>query len=149
MTSGLSLAGAGLAQFVDFALARLEVLAKAVPASIGGDELRASIAEARGLMASLTDGFLAQVEQDGKDIQAAWDVTSKSAAESAKEQTEAVRRESSEQMLLGQAAADHFIANQKRSKDAAIEAAASGQQAIEGMAPVSYTHLTLPTSELV
>lgn len=134
VTSGLSLAGAGLAQFVDFALARLEVLAKAVPASIGGDELRASIAEARGLMASLTDGFLAQVEQDGKDIQAAWDVTSKSAAESAKEQTEAVRRESSEQMLLGQAAADHFVANQKRSRDAAIEAAATGRQAIEGMA---------------
>lgn len=134
VTSGLSLAGAGLAQFVDFALGRLEVLAKAVPASIGGDELRASIAEARGLMASLTDGFLAQVEQDGKDIQAAWDVTSKSAAESAKEQTEAVRRESSEQMLLGQAAADHFVANQKRSRDAAIEAAATGRQAIEGMA---------------
>ncbi|SIQ37069.1 tape measure protein [Aquipseudomonas alcaligenes] len=134
LTAGLSLAGAGLAQFVDFALARLEVLSKAVPASIGGDELRASIAEARGLMASLTDGFLEQVDQDAKDIAAAWDTTAKSAADSAKEQTEAVRRESSEQMLLGQAAADHFIASQKRTKEAAIDAAATGRQAIEGMA---------------
>lgn len=134
LTAGLSLAGAGLAQFVDFALARLEVLSKAVPASIGGDELRASIAEARGLMASLTDGFLEQVDQDAKDIAAAWDTTAMSAADSAKEQTEAVRRESSEQMLLGQAAADHFIASQERTKEAAIDAAATGRQAIEGMA---------------
>ena len=134
VTAGLSLAGAALTKFASLHLSVFEQLAKAVPDVLGGDKLRASIANAKGLMDGLTAGFVAQIEKDGKDMKAAWDTTSKSAARSAKEQTDAVRRESSEQMLLGQAAADHFVANQKRSKDAAIEAAASGRQAIEGMA---------------
>lgn len=134
VTAGLSVAGAALTKFASLHLSVFEQLAKAVPDVLGGDKLRASIADAKGLLDGLTAGFVAQIEQDGKDIEAAWDTTAKSAARSAKEQTDAVRSESEQQIMLGQAAADHFVANQKRSKDAAIDAAVSGRQSIEGMA---------------
>lgn len=134
VTAGLSVAGAALTKFASLHLSVFEQLAKAVPDVLGGDKLRASIADAKGLLDGLTAGFVAQIEQDGKDIEAAWDTTAKSAARSAKEQTDAVRSASEQQIMLGQAAADHFVANQKRSKDAAIDAAVSGRQSIEGMA---------------
>lgn len=134
VTAGLSLAGAALTEFASLHLSVFEQLAKAVPDVLGGDKLRASIANAKGLLDGLTAGFVEQIEQDGKDIESAWDTTAQSAARSAKEQTEAVRSESEQQIMLGQAAADHFVANQKRSKDAAIDAAASGRQAVEGLA---------------
>lgn len=100
----------------------------------GNDELKGKAEGLYTFLGELSSSYAEQAKTDLDQLAGSFDFATEHAKESAKEQTEAVRRESSEQMLLGQAAADHFIANQKRSKDAAIEAAASGSQTIEAMA---------------
>ncbi|TBW12659.1 tape measure domain-containing protein [Azotobacter chroococcum subsp. isscasi] len=134
VTSGLSLAGLAVTGFADLVLRSLGQVADFVPDMLGGDTLRTQIAEARGALNGLTEGFAAQIEQDGKDIRAAWDVTTRHAAESAAEQTAAVKSRIDQQRMLDQAYADELIANQKKAKDAAVAAAAEGTAAIGGMA---------------
>jgi tape measure domain-containing protein len=134
VTSRLSLAGLAVTGFADLVLRSLGQVADFVPDMLGGDRLRAQIAEARGMLDGLTEGFAAQIEQDGKDIRAAWDVTTRHAAESAAAQTAAVKSKVEQQRMLDQAYADELIANQKKAKDAAVVAAAEGTAAIGGMA---------------
>lgn len=138
LTSGFAVVGIGIAQFVDQALLKFEVLAKAVPSAFGGDKLRASIADARGMLNGLSEGLVAQIEQDGRDIEAAWDTSNQRRVESSRkaaaEQTSIAKSAADQQRMLDQAAADHLVANQQRVKDAAIEAATSGTQAISSMA---------------
>ncbi|NHN78454.1 tape measure protein [Azotobacter chroococcum] len=134
VTSGLSLAGLAVTGFADLVLRSLGQVADFVPDMLGGDKLRTQIAEARGALNGLTEGFAAQIEQDGKDIAAAWEVASRSVAESAAEQTAAVKSRIDQQRMLDQAYADELIANQKKAKDAAVAAAAEGTAAIGSMA---------------
>ncbi|ASL26983.1 tape measure protein [Azotobacter chroococcum] len=134
VTSGLSLAGLAVTGFADLVLRSLGQVADFVPDILGGDTLRTQIAEARGVLNGLTEGFAAQIEQDGKDIRAAWDVTTRHAAESAAAQTAAVKSKVEQQRMLDQAYADELIANQKKAKDAAVAAAAEGTAAIGSMA---------------
>lgn len=134
LTSGLSLAAGGITDFVSRGLQQMEILSRAVPDMMGGDKLRASIAEARGAMDALTAGFVAQIEQDGADIAASWDTTTKKIATSAAEQTTAISVETENRRKLDQAYADELVANQQRIKDAAVDAAISGTQAITSMA---------------
>lgn len=134
VTSGLSLAGLAVTGFADLVLRSLGQVADFVPDMLGGDKLRTQIAEARGALNGLTEGFAAQIEQDGKDIRAAWDVTTRHAAESAAEQTAAVKSAREQQRMLDQAYADELIANQKKAKDAAVAAATEGTAAIGNMA---------------
>lgn len=134
VTSGLSLAGLAVTGFADLVLRSLGQVADFVPDMLGGDKLRTQIAEARGVLNGLTEGFAAQIEQDGKDIRAAWDVTIRHAAESAAAQTAAVKSKVEQQRMLDQAYADELIANQKKAKDAAVAAAAEGTAAIGSMA---------------
>ncbi|MFC0666566.1 tape measure protein [Azotobacter chroococcum] len=134
ITSGFSVAALAATSFGDLLLSHLGRVANFVPDMLGGDKLRAGIAEARGALNGLTEGFAAQIEQDGKDIRAAWDVTTRHAAESAAAQTAAVKSKIDQQRMLDQAYADELIANQKKTKDAAVAAAAEGTAAIGGMA---------------
>lgn len=133
LTSGLSLAAAGVTDFVSRSLQQMEILSRAVPDMMGGDKLRASIAEARGALDAMTAGFVAQIEQDGKDIRASWDTTTEKVKSSAAEQTAAVDVETNNRRKLDQAYADELVANQQRIKDAAIDAAVSGTQAVQGL----------------
>ncbi|TKD46044.1 tape measure protein [Azotobacter chroococcum] len=134
ITSGFLVAALAATSFGDLLLGHLGRVANFVPDMLGGDKLRAGIAEARDALNGLTEGFAAQIEQDGKDIAAAWEVASRSVAGSAAEQTAAVKSAREQQRMLDQAYADELIANQKKAKDAAVAAAAEGTAAIGNMA---------------
>lgn len=134
VTAGLSVAGAALTKFASLHLSVFEQLAKAVPDVLGGDKLRASIADAKGLLDGLTAGFVAQIEQDGKDTRAAWDTTTQSAVKNAKVQQEAAQAAEKAKADAAQATADKVSELNERFAAQAIAAAATGQRAIEGMA---------------
>lgn len=134
ITAGLSTVGLALTSFADMALSRFELIANAVPDLLGGDKLRTQIAEARTALGSMGEAFVKQIEQDSQDIRAAWEVTTQSAVDSAKEQTAAHKSAIEQQRMLDQAHADHLVANQKKVKEAAIAAAIEGTAAITDMA---------------
>lgn len=134
LTSGLSALGAAFTGTWGLMLRAVESVADKIPDALGGAKLKSAVASARGVLNSLTDGFVEQIVQDGKDLDAAWDTTSKSVAASAKAQTDAVRSESAAQKKLAQDAAAAFVAEQQRARAAAIDAAVSGQKAIGDMA---------------
>ncbi|GAB3469361.1 tape measure protein [Azotobacter salinestris] len=134
LTAGFSLVAGSLLKPLRMAMDALALVAKSVPDMLGGDKLRASVSSAQDLLNSLSADFARQIEQDGKDIRAAWDVTTRHAAESAAAQTAAVKSKIDQQRMLDQAYADELIANQKKAKDAAVAAAAEGSAAIGNMA---------------
>lgn len=133
ITSGLSVAGLAVVKFGELNLAVFSKIAAAMPDALGGSKLREGIAEASDLLNGLSETFTAQIAQDSQDIANAWDVTTQAATDSAKAQTEAARAASAEQIKLGQAAADWFVEGQKRSKQAAVDAAAAGTRAFTDM----------------
>jgi len=73
LTSGLSLVAAGVTNTLSDVLGLIEKVAEKLPESLGGPKLQAAVKEARGLLDGMTSGFVAQIEQDGKDLQAAWE----------------------------------------------------------------------------
>ncbi len=73
LTAGLSLVGAFATDLASKLLIPLEIVAKALPDALGGDRLRSAVGSARATLDGLTAGFVAQVEQSGKGIRAAWD----------------------------------------------------------------------------
>ncbi|MFB8828329.1 tape measure protein [Azotobacter sp. CWF10] len=134
LTAGFSLVAGSLLKPLRMAMDALALVAKSVPDMLGGDKLRASVSSAQDLLNSLSADFARQIEQDGKDIAAAWEVASRSVAGSAAEQTAAVKSAREQQRMLDQAYADELIANQKKARDAAFAAATEGVAAIGNMA---------------
>lgn len=123
LTAGLSLAAAAVTNKFSEVLTAIEKVAEHMPKMLGGEKLRAAIAEQKAMLDGLTKGFVEQVEQDGKDLRSAWDVTTQHVAEKAAEQTEAIT----------QAADDQFEHVVQRVTDinnalAQITAASSAQQ---------------------
>ncbi|XXF10203.1 phage tail length tape measure family protein [Pseudomonas sp. D2-3] len=84
LTSGLSLAAAAITNKLSEVLGLIEVVAERLPESLGGPKLLAAVQQARGVLDGMTSGFVAQVEQDGKDLQAAWEAALGGVAESTK-----------------------------------------------------------------
>lgn len=73
LTSGLSLVAAAVTSKMSEVLGLVDEVAERLPKALGGERLRNSVRAARETLDGLTAGFVAQVEQDGKDIQSAWD----------------------------------------------------------------------------
>ncbi|MBP3063651.1 Prophage tail length tape measure protein [Ectopseudomonas chengduensis] len=98
LTSGLSLVAAAVTSKMSEVLGLVDEVAKRLPDAIGGERLRNSVRAARESLDGLTAGFVAQVEQDGKDIQSAWDAAMGGIAESTEtkmaEVTETIKLES-------------------------------------------------------
>lgn len=98
LTSGLSLVAAAVTSKMSEVLGLVETVAERLPAMFGGERLRNSVRAARESLDGLTAGFVAQVEQDGKDIQSAWDAAMGGVADSTKtkmaEVTETISLES-------------------------------------------------------
>src|SRR5690606_28594719 len=72
-------------------------VAEYLPNMLGGEKLRAAVADARGVLDGLPKGFREQVEQAGKDIVAAWTTTTETVKTKAAEQTAAVKQEADDQ----------------------------------------------------
>lgn len=97
LTAGLSMFAAASTATWSFVLKGVEKVAAALPESLGGEKLRAAVADARGVLDGLTEGFVVQIEQDGKDITAAWTTTTETVKTKAAEQTAAVKQEADDQ----------------------------------------------------
>lgn len=133
-TAGVSAAGAAFTGTWALMLQAVEALADKIPDALGGPKLKAGVAEARQVLEGLRDGLVEQIEQDGRDIRAAWDTThagiesaSQSAADAQQAAAEAARG-------AWQKAADDLIADQQRARDATLQAALEGRTAITEMA---------------
>lgn len=134
ITSGLSVAALGLTNFFDTMLAGMEKLAKGVPEAMGGKALRKSIAEQREALKGFSEGFKAQIEQDGKDLEDAWrramggsvdaaDAAARAKAEAARKAAEAEK-----------AAAQEAAAEQEKLREALVRSFIEGKQVIVDVA---------------
>lgn len=84
LTSGLSLVAASVTSKMSEVLGLVDQVAERLPDALGGERLRNSVRAARESLDGLTAGFVAQVEQDGKDIQSAWDAAMGGVADNTK-----------------------------------------------------------------
>lgn len=84
LTSGLSLVASAVTSKMSEVLGLVDEVAKRLPDALGGERLRNSVRAARESLDGLTAGFVAQVEQDGKDIQSAWDAAMGGVADNTK-----------------------------------------------------------------
>lgn len=90
LTSGMSLAAAAITNKLSEVLGLIEVVAERLPESLGGPKLQAAVQQARGVLDGMTSGFVAQVEQDGRDLDAAWKAALGGVADSTKSTMEEV-----------------------------------------------------------
>ncbi|WP_312388383.1 tape measure protein [Stutzerimonas nitrititolerans] len=97
LTAGLSGFAALITGKMSDILGAVGKVAEYLPNMLGGEKLRAAVADARGVLDGLTKGFREQVEQDGKDIVAAWTTTTETVKTKAAEQTAAVKQEADDQ----------------------------------------------------
>lgn len=97
LTAGLSGFAALLTNKMSEVLGVVGKVADALPNSLGGEKLRAAVADARSVLDGLTAGFREQIEQDGRDIESAWTTSTETVKIKAAEQTEAVKKEADDQ----------------------------------------------------
>lgn len=81
ITSGISTLALGFLQQVDLILAGVEKISGALPDALGGAKLKESVEGARSAIAGLSEGLVAQIEQDAADISAAWETTANAAVD--------------------------------------------------------------------
>ena len=108
--------------------------ADAIPDMLGGDKLQAGVAKARKVLDGLTEGAADQFKQDMADIRNTWSSGADAVADTQRDVVDAVASATEQQRMLNQALADELINNQERIKDAAIDAAVSGTDAIANFA---------------
>lgn len=90
ITSGISTLALGFLQQVDLILAGVEKISGALPDALGGAKLKESVEGARSAIAGLSEGLVAQIEQDGADIRAAWETTANAAVDAKQKEVDAV-----------------------------------------------------------
>lgn len=124
----------GLTWTLSKSLAVVGGIANAIPDMLGGDKLKAGVADARKVLDGLTEGAAEQFMQDMTDIRNTWSSGADAVADTQREVTDAVASAADQQRMLNQALADELINNQQRIKEAAIDAAISGTEAIADFA---------------
>jgi len=117
LTSGLSLVAAAVTSKMSEVLGLVDEVAKRLPDALGGERLRNSVRAARESLDGLTAGFVAQVEQDGKDIQSAWDAAMGGIAES----TETKMAEVTETIKLDTVSQADFVRQAVTSMQGALD----------------------------
>jgi hypothetical protein len=117
LTSGLSLAVAAVTEKLSEVLGLIGRVAESLPDRLGGERLRNSVRAARETLDGLTAGFVAQVEQDGKDIQSAWDAAMGGIAES----TETKMAEVTETIKLDTVSQADFVRQAVTSMQGALD----------------------------
>lgn len=93
----------------------IEKIAAKIPDALGGEKIRASVAGVQNILTGLSATFKAQIEQDAKDIAAAWDTSTKDTASAAGEQSQVIT--------------EHF----ENLKTGAQDASAQAVQAVTGL----------------
>lgn len=117
LTSGLSLVAASVTSKMSEVLGLVDQVAERLPDALGGERLRNSVRAARESLDGLTAGFVAQVEQDGKDIQSAWDAAMGGVADN----TKAKMAEVTETIKLDTVSQADFVRQAVTSMQAALD----------------------------
>lgn len=120
--------------FVEGIVAGLQQVAKLVPDMLGGKELRAGLAEFRSAIDAMQDGFVAQIEQNNQDIRNAWDTTNAHLTKGSQDTAAAQVAAASEAKDAWQQAAEAGIVSNDAMRDAIVQAAIDGTNAIDDMA---------------
>lgn len=149
ITSGLSLASLGVIGFFDTMLSGLETFAKAVPAAMGGDALRSAVAEQRNLLKGLSEGFKAQIEQDGKDLEDALARGLGNSVDSAQAAADAKAKAAREGADAEKAALAEVAAEQEKLRAQMLRTFIDGKQVIVDMAKATELIQTAKTREEV
>lgn len=134
ITSGVALYGTAITSFAGVVLGAFAQIAKAVPNMMGGEKLRASIADARGALDAMRDGFVEQIEQDGKDTRSAWDITTDHIIRSSEQAATAQAAAAGQAKDAWQKAAEAGMVSNDQMRDAIVQAAIDGTDAIDDMA---------------
>lgn len=100
----------------------------------GGDELKGKAEGLYTFLGELSASYVAQAKTDLGQMATSFDFVGEKSKESAKTQVDAAAQAAAQRAALDKAITDQEVANRERAKAAAIDAAASGRQAIEGMA---------------
>ena len=107
---------------------------QAIADAFGLDALKERISGARAEITNLQGALVDQIAQSGESIRNAWDVTTRHQVRGAQEVTRAVRSETDQQRMMHQALADEMVIAQQVMKNAAIDAAIAGTEAIADFA---------------
>ncbi|MFG9935861.1 hypothetical protein ACG3QZ_06660, partial [Pseudomonas aeruginosa] len=83
--SAIALAGLTLSLMV----AGIEKVAEKIPAALGGERIRSSVAGVHDLLSSMSEGFRQQIQQDAEDLDA-WDTSTTATASAAQQQSQAI-----------------------------------------------------------
>ncbi|HIE2385884.1 TPA: tape measure protein, partial [Pseudomonas aeruginosa] len=65
-------------------------VAEKIPAALGGERIRSSVAGVHDLLSSMSEGFRQQIQQDAQDIADAWDTSTTATASAAQQQSQAI-----------------------------------------------------------
>ncbi|MDG9925432.1 MULTISPECIES: tape measure protein [unclassified Pseudomonas] len=125
---------ATLIKAVQLTLGSLVLGAGQIAEFFGNEELKAKADGLYTFLGDLSAGYAEQAKTDLSQISSAWDINTQSVAASAREQTDALQTEADIQRQINQATADHLVANQQKVRDAYVQAAIDGQQAITDLA---------------
>ncbi|MAC99668.1 MAG: tape measure domain-containing protein [Pseudomonadales bacterium] len=107
---------------------------QAIADAFGLDALKERISGARAEITNLQGALVDQIAQSGESIRNAWDVTTRHQVRGAQDVTRAVKSETDQQRMMHQALADEMVIAQQVMKNAAIDAAIAGTQAIADFA---------------
>lgn len=107
---------------------------QAIADAFGLDALKERISGARAEITNLQGALVDQIAQSGESIRNAWDVTTRHQVRGTQDVTQAVKSETDQQRMMHQALADEMVIAQQVMKNAAIDAAIAGTQAIADFA---------------
>ncbi len=133
ITSGISTLALGFLQQVDLILAGVEKISGALPDALGGVKLKESVEGARSAIAGLTEGLVEQIEQDGADIRASWEITANVAVDAKQKEADAVKAAELEKQKAHDDTAKAIIDMFDKEIEAARTAAVEGRRSLEDL----------------
>src|SRR5690554_1145982 len=134
LTTGISGIGYAITRVGDGALQVIQGITHAIPDMLGGDKLRASVINARAALFAMREGFVEQMEQDGKDIQAAWENTQYSVSASQQAIAEAAEESSAQVRDQWDEAVDAALAKTEELQQGILESVIAGKESLTDLA---------------
>jgi tape measure domain-containing protein len=133
-SAAVTASAAVITKAVQLTVGNVALAAGQIAGFFGGDELKSKAEGLYGFLGELSTAYADQAKTDLGQVADSFDITVQKAKQSAQEQIDAASAAANEQIMFGQAAADHFIANQDRMKQAALDAVLAGTAALADMA---------------
>lgn len=134
LTAGVSTVGAAVTGLWGLVLRGIEEIAERIPDIFGGEKIHAGVKSAREALDALRDGFVDQIEQDGRDIRNAWDTTWAYANKANKGIKDAAAEASADTVDQWDAAVNEVVAKQEELAQQLLQTFLAGTNQIQSMA---------------